>query len=93
LYKTEHPHLKSFIRGGVKMRKLLMVAAVVFIVVMIAPELRAMMLVSGVSVMIGMMIGMQHKTKHDTELSYNRLLRNVGNSQPVYSGDGEQWQS
>jgi hypothetical protein len=86
-------HLKLFSFGGLNMSKLLMVGLVVFAVVMIAPELRAMMLVSGVSVMIGMMIGMQHRAKHDTELSYNRLLRNVGNSQPIYNGDGEQWQS
>ena len=75
------------------MAKLLLVGLVLFAVVMIAPELRAMMLVFGVGMMLGTMIGMQHKKQHDTELSYNRLLRNVGNSQPVYSGDGEQWQS
>ncbi len=59
------------------MMRVAIVAAVVFIVAMMAPELRPLLLVSGVSLMLGMMIGSRHKAKHDTELSYNRLLRGV----------------
>ncbi len=59
------------------MGKVALIAAVVFIVAMLAPELRPLMLVGGVGVMLGMMIGLRHKARHDTELSYNRLLRGV----------------
>jgi hypothetical protein len=75
------------------MSKVALVALVLFVIAMVLPDLRTVMLVGGVGVMIGYMVGSQQAARHTAALSYNRLLRNVGSSQPVYSGDGEQWQS
>jgi hypothetical protein len=52
-----------------------MVGLALFIMAMVLPELRAMMLVSGVGVMIGFMVGMQQKTRHDAELHAKRAER------------------
>jgi len=46
-----------------------------FVVAMLLPELRAMMLVGGVGVMLGMMIGLRHATHHTAELHANRAER------------------
>ena len=57
------------------MGRLALVGFVLFIVVMVLPELRTLMLVGGVGVMIGVMVGMQHASKHTAELHANRVER------------------
>ena len=57
------------------MSKVALVALVLFVIAMVLPELRGMMLVGGVGVMIGAMIGMQHAAKHTTELHADRAER------------------
>lgn len=59
------------------MSKLLLVAVSLFVVAMVLPELRALLFVGGFGLIVGFMVGMQQKTRHDTEVSYNRLLRGV----------------
>lgn len=59
------------------MSRLLMVAAVIFIMVMVLPELRTLMLVGAFCWFGGFVGGTQHRAKHDAELHANRLERGV----------------
>ena len=52
-----------------------MVALVLFIVAMIAPELRTVMLVGSFCAVGGFMVGSQQTAKHDAELHANRAER------------------
>jgi hypothetical protein len=61
------------------MGKVALVALVLFVVAMVWPELRTLMLVSGVSVMLGMMIGSHHTSRHTAELHANRAERQAEN--------------
>jgi len=59
------------------MTKLLIVGVVLFIVALVLPELRTLMLVGGVGMMAGYMVGSQQTARHTAELHANRLERGV----------------
>jgi hypothetical protein len=59
------------------MVKITFLFVALFVVALVLPELRSVLFVGGFCVVTGYMLGAQHKARHDTELSYNRLLRGV----------------
>jgi hypothetical protein len=65
------------IQGGWTMSKAALFLVVVFIVAVVAPELRSVLFVSGFCTLGGFMVGSQRKAKHDAELHANRAERSV----------------
>ncbi len=57
------------------MSKITLLFVVLFVVAMVLPELRSVMVVGGVGVMIGFIVGTQHKATADIELRHARSER------------------
>lgn len=59
------------------MSKAAVFLVVVFMVAVIAPELRSVLFISGFCALGGFMLGTQHRAKPDNELHANRTERSV----------------
>jgi uncharacterized membrane protein YesL len=63
------------------MKKVIVVLALLFVVAIVAPDVRGLMLVGGVGLIAGYMMGMQPRAAAEAELAQARALRLVGGAQ------------